>query len=582
MHGYTGSPNDLTPLAGHLMQRFGDRAVRCVRLPGHENRTAPRFDTDLFLKAIAEAAQAFRCEGRPLVMIGHSTGGTLALASILKRLSCPDMLVLAATPRKVDGSGLTRWETHRKGKPNIALGDVARMVSLINQIGDSHPVPSFSVLVLHGETDALAPPADVKEWICHGFPGPVRHLMVPDAGHDLFHGKSGLAAADWIARAARDMIRSAAEIDSEAAAELKEKEGAILGSFLDQTPQARRHLLGSPGARRALGRNLELTRAATTDPIQINLEVTTRCNMRCPHCARALYGHSHAPQDMPLARFQYLLDLLPNSYRIVLAGLGEPTLHPQIVTLVSEAAVRKRRIGLVTNGSALNRELSRDLIAAGLSAITFSLDSSDAATAAVIRPGTRLEQVLDNIRSFIKRASGAGVATAVFTAVSSRTVAQLPQLAATVSSLGVQAWMWSDLNFEQNREYALNQRWHPTAMSAAKHALRIAFRRKLPVLCVQALEEFGLAARYREYLLYPPAHLAHRSGKHIWCLSPWQTLPVDVEGNATLCDCRPLALVGNLLERPLSDVWNGKRMQAWRSRMTSKSPPAECLACPRF
>lgn len=59
---------------------------------------------------------------------------------------------------------------------------------------------------------------------------------------------------------------------------------------------------------------------------------------------------------MAEALFHYLLDLLPNAYRVVLDGLGEPTLHPRLPDLVA-GADRKRRVGLVTNATRLTPRL---------------------------------------------------------------------------------------------------------------------------------------------------------------------------------------------------------------------------------
>ena len=49
-------------------------------LPGHGAQAAPEFDAEACLAAIAAAAAGFRARGRELVLVGHSTGATLALA----------------------------------------------------------------------------------------------------------------------------------------------------------------------------------------------------------------------------------------------------------------------------------------------------------------------------------------------------------------------------------------------------------------------------------------------------------------------------------------------------------------------
>lgn len=66
------------------------------------------------------------------------------------------------------------------------------------------------------------------------------------------------------------------------------------------------------------------------------------------------------------------LDLFP---RIVFAGLGEPTLHPQLTELVRIAANLGFRVQLVTNGSKLSEQMINELEQAGLAEIAISLHS---------------------------------------------------------------------------------------------------------------------------------------------------------------------------------------------------------------
>jgi len=580
VHGYTGSPRDLTWLAGRLEKTFGPAATRCVRLDGHGRAEAPHFDEKIFAQAIGRAVDAFRRQGRPIVLVGHSTGGCLALSYLQQSDLQPALLVLGGTPRQVDGRSLERWERHRRHRGRVALGDVARMVACINRVGGLQDVKAYPVLVLHGRHDDLVPPAEVQGWFGRVFRGPVQRLLIPGAGHDLLSGTGRSLAADRICRAVQDSLQSTCSEESAAAQRLQAMEGALLTRFLEHTPQALGHLVHSPAARRALEQPIILEPLAAGDPIQLNLEVTTRCNLSCPQCARRVYRRDE--RDMDPRDFQYLLDLMPHTYRVVLVGLGEPTLHPGIVQLVAAAARQRRRVALVTNATVLNRDLAAALLEAGLSAITFSLDSADATVASQVRPTAHLDRVLENIRGFMELAQAYDIATAVFSAVSQQTVSGLGQLAQTVAGLGVQAWMLSDLNFRHNQDRALWRDPRPTTGEFIRQALRAAFGLKLPALCVQGLEEFGLARRYREFLLYPPGELARRSKVHQRCLSPWQTLPVDVDGNATLCDCQPQAIAGNLLRQPFSRIWNGTLLRRWRGRMTRGIPPGACAICPRF
>jgi len=89
--------------------------------------------------------------------------------------------------------------------------------------------------------------------------------------------------------------------------------------------------------------------------------------------------------------------------RIRLFLLGEPLLHPDLIPMIRYA----KQIGIPsveinTNGVLLDEAASRELIAAGLDELVFSVDGADAATFEAVRRGASYEQVAGNIRGFFR------------------------------------------------------------------------------------------------------------------------------------------------------------------------------------
>ncbi|MBC8446199.1 MAG: radical SAM protein [Chloroflexi bacterium] len=83
-----------------------------------------------------------------------------------------------------------------------------------------------------------------------------------------------------------------------------------------------------------------------TDRLRLaSVEITRRCNNRCPYC-----NQLKSEQDMPVARFSALLDdLAREGVEAVALGGGEPTLHPALPDLLKAARQRDLRAGLTTN-----------------------------------------------------------------------------------------------------------------------------------------------------------------------------------------------------------------------------------------
>lgn len=580
VHGYSGSPEDLGPLAAALRSRHGDTAATVVALPGHGAGAVPPFDDGPFKRHISQAAASYRKEGRKLILIGHSTGGALLLSFLAEQNVVPALLVLVAVPKRIDLSYLDRWSGHRTGKSSISFGDIAAAISFINRTGSRRIAGAFPVLALHGSDDELVPAVDASAWEQGTFEGAVRTVVIPGAGHHLFCGDKSGMAIDVVTRAVADALDPPSDQDDEVITRLSDVEPEAK-RFLGLSPLSARHLAQSPSGQSVVGRGPVLSDRAESEPVFANIEITTRCNLSCSHCARSFV--ETAGEDMTLETFRRVLALLPHAYRVTLVGLGEPLLHPRIADLVAEAAGRGRRVGLVTNAMLLDREQTRALLDAGLHSIAFSIDAPDQGLASEIRPGTDLDRLIENIKSFLEiMKETRPISTAVFTAVSTRTARRLEELVDVIAGLGVHVLMLSDLNFEENEAKTLWKNVDAGTAGMVRKAVARAFSKKLPVLSVHGLEEFGLSARYERFLLIPPDSLYQRSTKRSWCCSPWQTAPVNVRGEVTICDCQPEAVAGNLLDVPFSAIWNGEAMKQYRQQMLSPEPPKKCLLCPRF
>jgi MoaA/NifB/PqqE/SkfB family radical SAM enzyme/pimeloyl-ACP methyl ester carboxylesterase len=628
IHGFTGGPEDFCTLPAALARRFGADSVTTLQLPGHDSGIPPRFEEGELVAAVCAAAKEITASGRDLVLIGHSTGGTLALAALA---ALPDLLpalrllVLAAVPKRIDGGYLARWQGHARPGNAICFTSLAGVISLVNR-ADTASLGNVPVLLLQGEEDELVPATEARLWEA-SIKGLARTVFVPGAGHHLFHGCSEISGdhrrvgsplptlpqnssawaqgahptvsnlprrsgnkvfpddpapfiEDVLLRAIVEACETSTEATAATAAELIAVEPEAQRFY--RSAASSRHLHAAPAGAFLTGASVELAEEAAGEPLFVNIEVTTRCNLRCAFCARS--SRSCGGRDMSRDTFRRILDLLPHGYRVTLVGLGETLLHPEIAELVADAAQRGRRVALVTNAMALTEETGAELIAAGLDAMTFSLDAVSQGVADLVREGSDMERILTNIRSFIARAEAAPrrISRAVFTAVSTDTVPHLEELVRTVATLGVNALMLSDLNFADNAPRSLWGGGRESADTELRHAVRTAFALGLPVLSVRGLEELGLPQRYHRHLLAPPSALLQRSPRRQHCYSPWQTLAVSVDGKVTVCDCQPDVRAGNLLQDPFTSIWQGPIFREQRRRMLGDLPPAACAICPRF
>ena len=91
-------------------------------------------------------------------------------------------------------------------------------------------------------------------------------------------------------------------------------------------------------------------------PLNVTLELTLRCNIRCTHCYnfdRALERPRPEP-ELAVDEIRPLLDDLRRAGTLFLALTGgEPLAHPRFWEIADEAAARGFAITLLSNGTLL-------------------------------------------------------------------------------------------------------------------------------------------------------------------------------------------------------------------------------------
>jgi hypothetical protein len=76
-----------------------------------------------------------------------------------------------------------------------------------------------------------------------------------------------------------------------------------------------------------------------------SIEITRRCDNRCAYCEQPKEA-----RDLPLTQCTELLDeLAAEGFEAVALGGGEPTLYPNLISLLEEVQRRGLRAGLTTN-----------------------------------------------------------------------------------------------------------------------------------------------------------------------------------------------------------------------------------------
>jgi sulfatase maturation enzyme AslB (radical SAM superfamily) len=320
-------------------------------------------------------------------------------------------------------------------------------------------------------------------------------------------------------------------------------------------------------------------------PTSLQIEVTTRCNLRCEYCSHRLL---EVHQDVSPSRFSQMLDAVDCRYldNVDLTGLGEPLLHRGLPGLVRHLRERgsPTHLRVVTNGTVLTKDTAMELCEAGITSIAFSIDSLDPQRFERSRGGARLERVLANLEALVRLREShgyRGLSIKIKSVLLEDPAAEAERILSYSARLGLEMPHFSRLDSRAAAGGFYEQSW-----------LRDPFDDSTPSTAFVAWvedrwKELGGAedarpARpendlpvvgYRHPLLRPQD------------LCRWAVDAAFLAGNGRALACceqmidRPRIEWGSLETQSLADLWNGSLLWGYRLPLSLGLVPRACVGC---
>jgi MoaA/NifB/PqqE/SkfB family radical SAM enzyme/glycosyltransferase involved in cell wall biosynthesis len=130
---------------------------------------------------------------------------------------------------------------------------------------------------------------------------------------------------------------------------------------------------------------MNFQQVGSRDGVVLDLELTSLCNAECEFCPRASLERN--ARFLPLKTVQQVAKSLQKERKtpmVVLAGIGESTLHPELTECIALLARAGAKVCLTTNGWNLTVESVDALVSAGLKELNVSLNATTAETHAAI------------------------------------------------------------------------------------------------------------------------------------------------------------------------------------------------------
>lgn len=324
--------------------------------------------------------------------------------------------------------------------------------------------------------------------------------------------------------------------------------------------------------------------------LYLALSTSEVCNYRCRHCH--IWRHelrrtavTQEDRERWLAEFAEL-----NRQGVVILTGGEVTLDLGELHRVA-GACRAQALPLfaISNGLLVDTpEGAREIVRSGITHMVVSLDSHLPAIHNYTRgrehafeEATRALRLLVEARDEV----GSGFEVLVATVLFKENLPLYPDLVGFCRDLGVDRVDFQILgptfaNAHPSRDVFFEKHfWHTPVEKVAAQAL---FRRLLPVLGGDGF--VGKGARDLEWILRYIEDPNFETSVPV-CGSHHRNLILDLDGNAALCfnsaEILESPFIGNALERPLGEIWNGAQAASARRVMDGCRRACGTLNCHR-
>lgn len=135
-------------------------------------------------------------------------------------------------------------------------------------------------------------------------------------------------------------------------------------------------------------------------PPYIEIEVTTRCNLRCILCERTYWNEPG--RDMSLEQFRMIVDQFPRLKWIGLSGIGESFMNKDFMAMLSYVKSRNIMVEMYDTFYFTDERTAKELIDMEVDIIFVSLDAATKETYEKIRVGSSFERVVNNVKTLIR------------------------------------------------------------------------------------------------------------------------------------------------------------------------------------
>ena len=307
---------------------------------------------------------------------------------------------------------------------------------------------------------------------------------------------------------------------------------------------------------------------ASFSPRSIQIECTTRCNLKCTFCEISYW--TEKPADLEFENIQQMVAHLPKLKRVDLTGIGEALVNQNFFAIVKFLKAKGIYVTLNDNFTLMTEQTARQIIDLGIDQIFLSLDGATADTYESIRRGAKFERVIANVKRLmeLKRETGSKLPEVkINTVVCNTNYQELPAIVEIAHEVGIGMVQFVNIvTFDDTSNMGTSE-------------LREEVRQKFDEALARA-QELGILVKIELFDKLPVQQ----------CDFPWTRNFVTYDGYVHPCcyttqngdrTAQNSRSLGNLIDRSYADIWQGEYLEL-RQKMAQGILPHQCAHCPKF
>jgi MoaA/NifB/PqqE/SkfB family radical SAM enzyme len=302
-------------------------------------------------------------------------------------------------------------------------------------------------------------------------------------------------------------------------------------------------------------------------PRSIQIECTTRCNLKCTFCEISYW--TEQPEDLQFENIQQMLLHLPHIQRIDLTGIGEALMNPAFFEIIKLLKSRGIYVTLNDNFTLMTEKTARQVIELGVDQIFLSLDGATPETYEPLRRGANFERVVANTQRLITLKHKLGKKlpeVKINTVVCTENYHELPALVELAHRIGVGMVQFVNVITFDNT----------TTLSVTPEAVQAKFTE-----AITRAAELGVLVKIELFEKQPVQQ----------CDFPWSRNFVTQDGYVHPCcyttqsgdrAAQNQRSLGNLIDQSFDAVWNSEAYTTLRQKMATGILPYQCAHCPKY